>query len=207
MRDEPDRSRHVLASERAFTGPVFGVVTERVLLDGDDDAPVRRDYVDHPGAVAVVALRGDPGAEEVLLIQQYRHPVRARLWEIPAGLLDVDGEDHLDAARRELAEEADLAAGRWDVLVDFFTSPGGSDESVRIYLARDVTEVPDAERHERTDEERDMPTRWVPLDEAVRAVHAGRIHNPSAVVGLLAAQSARHHGWEPLRPTDAPWMR
>lgn len=207
LADEPDRSRRVLASQRVFTGPVFGVVSERVLLDGGDAAPVRRDYVDHPGAVAVVALRGAPGAEELLLIQQYRHPVRARLWEIPAGLLDVDGEDYLDAARRELAEEVDLRAGRWEVLVDYFTSPGGSDESLRIYLARDLTDVPVGARHERTDEERDMPTVWVRLDAAVEAVHAGRIHNPSAVVGVLAADSARRRGWASLRPADAPWMR
>lgn len=204
--DERDRSRPVADSAVAFSGHVFDVVTEHVVL-GDGAEPVRRDYVDHPGAVAVVAMRGEAGEEEVLLIQQYRHPVRALLWEIPAGLLDVDGEDYLVAARRELAEETDLVADRWDVLVDYFTSPGGSDESLRVYLARDLSEVPEAERHERTDEERDMPTAWVRLDEAVAAVHAGRVHNPSAVVGLLAAASARAAGWSVLRPTSAPWMR
>jgi len=160
-----------------------------------------------PEAVAVVALRDGPDGEEVALVDQYRHPVRAVLWEIPAGLLDVAGEDYLTAAQRELAEETDLRAGRWDVLVDYFTTPGGSNESLRVYLARDVSEVPAAERHDRAEEERDMTVRWVPLDEALAAVHAGRVHNPSAVVGLLATASARATGWTALRPATTPWFR
>ncbi|MEE6273188.1 NUDIX hydrolase [Georgenia sp. MJ206] len=208
--DTRDAGREVLSRTALHDGKVFDLVAEEVRLTPDDGAPVLREFLDHPGAVAVVALRertdGADG-DEVLLIEQYRHPVRALLWEVPAGLLDVDGEDYLAAARRELAEETDLRAERWDVLVDFFTTPGGSNESLRIYLARDVSEVPAAERHEREDEERDMPTRWVPLDDAVAAVHAGRIHNPSAAVGILAAASARALGWAPLRPADAHWMR
>jgi len=207
LHDVKDEGREVVDRTRLHEGKVFDLVADRVRLDADDGEPVVREYLDHPGAVAIVALRGEPGAEEVLLIQQYRHPVRAQLWEIPAGLLDVQGEGYVDAAARELHEEADLRAGRWDVLVDYFTSPGGSDESLRVYLARDVTEVHQDDRHEREDEERDMPTRWLPLDEAVAAVHAGRVHNPSAVVGILATASARAQGWVPLRPVDAAWMR
>ncbi|MEE6286046.1 NUDIX hydrolase [Georgenia sp. MJ173] len=205
--DRPDTSREVTSRERIHEGKVFDLVAERVRLSADDAEPVLREYLDHPGAVAIVPLRDGPGGEEIALVDQYRHPARAVLWEIPAGLLDVDGEDYLDAARRELAEETDLLAGRWDVLVDFFTTPGGSSESLRIYLARDLRPVPDAERYQRSEEERDMTVRWVSLDEAVAAVHAGRLHNPSAVVGILAAASARAAGWAPLRPTDAPWIR
>jgi len=207
LEDRRDDGREVVSRHVIHAGKVFDVVGEHVRLDAADPEPVLREYVDHPGAVAVVALREGPQGEEVALVDQYRHPIRAVLWEIPAGLLDVDGEDHLVAAQRELAEETDLQAGRWDVLVDYFTSPGGSDESLRIYLARDVSEVPEAERHDRADEEREMTTRWVPLDEAVAAVHAGRLHNPSAVVGVLAAASARAAGWETLRRADAPWFR
>lgn len=205
--DRKDCSREVVSREQIHAGKVFDFVAERVRLSPDDAEPVVREYLDHPGAVAIVALREGPHGEEVALVDQYRHPIRAVLWEIPAGLLDVDGEDYLDAARRELAEETDLRAERWDVLVDYFTTPGGSNESLRIYLARDITEVPAADRHERAEEERDMTVRWVPLDEAVAAVHAGRLHNPSAVVGILAAASARAAGWAPLRPADAPWLR
>ncbi|KAE8763471.1 NUDIX domain-containing protein [Georgenia thermotolerans] len=207
LADAKDTGREVVAHRTIHAGRVFDLVGDEVRLQPDDEKAVVREYLDHPGAVAVVALREGEAGEEVLLIRQYRHPVRAQLWEVPAGLLDVEGEDYRAAAERELYEEADLRAARWDVLVDYFTSPGGSDESLRVYLARDVTEVDGDERHEREDEERDMATVWVPLDEAVAAVHAGRIHNPSAVVGVLAAASARAQGWAPLRPADAEWMR
>lgn len=204
--DGRDDSREVTERLTLHEGRVFDLVAERVrLVPGEE--PVLREFLHHPGAVAIVALRGEPGAEEVLLLEQYRHPVRARLWEIPAGLLDVAGEHYVDAARRELYEEADLRAEHWDVLADYFTTPGGSSESLRVYLARGLTEVPRAQRHERTEEERDMTARWVSLDEAAAGVHAGRIHNPSAVVGILAAASARAAGWAPLRPADAPWLR
>jgi ADP-ribose pyrophosphatase len=139
------------------------------------------------------------------MLRQYRHPVRAFLWEPPAGLLDVDDEDPLDTARRELAEEGDLRADEWHVLVDFFNSPGGSTESFRCYLARGLHPVPEAERHQRHGEERDMQTAWVPLDTARDLVLAGRLHNPTAVAGVLAACAARDAGWSTLRPADAPW--
>ncbi|QAY62382.1 NUDIX hydrolase [Xylanimonas allomyrinae] len=184
----------------AFAGRIFDVVREDVDLG--DAGTVLREYVDHPGAVAIVALDAD---DNVALVDQYRHPVRSVLWEIPAGLLDVEGEDAQLAAARELAEEADLRAGRWDVLVDFLTSPGGSNEALRVFLARDLTSVPEAERHVRTDEEAAMQVRWVPLDEVVAGVLDGSLHNPSTAVGALAAAAARAGGWDALRPADAPW--
>lgn len=204
--DSTDTSREVVDHRRLHAGRVFDLVADEVRLDPADESPVVREYLDHPGAVAVVALRDGAAGEEVLLLQQYRHPVRAMLWEVPAGLLDVDGEDHLEAAARELFEEADLRADRWDVLVDYFTTPGGSNEALRIYLARDVHEVDAGDRHDRVEEEKDMSVVWVSLDEAVAAVHAGRLHNPSAVVGVLAAASARTMSWTPLRPVSAPWL-
>jgi ADP-ribose pyrophosphatase len=130
--------------------------------------------------------------------------VRQLLWEPPAGLLDEPGEDPLTAARRELFEEAHHHAERWDVLVDAFTSPGMTDEAVRIYLARDVRAA-DGPRYDATDEERDMPVQWVPLDAAVSAVLGGRLHNPMAVMGLLAAAHARDADFTGLRPANAPW--
>ncbi|MCS4484562.1 NUDIX hydrolase [Gleimia sp. 6138-11-ORH1] len=196
----------VLESERVWRGSVFDMDEDVVQLS-ESAPPVRRHYVAHTGAVAVVALRGEPGSEEIALVDQYRHPVQAKLWEIPAGLLDVAGEDPLLAAQRELWEEADLRAAKWDVLVDYFTSPGGSTEELRIYLAREVSEVLESERHVRCDEEQTMTLRWVSLDEAIDAVHEGRIHNPSAVVGILAAASARAGGWVKLRPANCPWFK
>jgi ADP-ribose pyrophosphatase len=127
------------------------------------------------------------------------------LWEIPAGLLDVEGEDFVAGAARELAEEADLMASRWNVLVDFFNSPGSSSEAIRIYLARGLSEVPGHARHVRTDEEAEIELRWISLEEAVAAVLDGRLHNPSAVVGVLAAAAARAENFQGLRPAGAPW--
>ncbi|MBX9245399.1 NUDIX hydrolase [Actinotalea ferrariae] len=187
--------RPVVHAETVLDGMVWDVVRETVDLG--EAGTVRREFVRHPGAVAVIALDDE---DRVLLLRQYRHPVRSELWEPPAGLLDVPGEDLREAAARELAEEADLVAGSWWVLLDYFTTPGGSDEAIRVFLARDLNPVPDDERHEREGEERDMELRWVPLDEAVAAVQAGVIRNPSAVNGLLAAAVARAGGWTGLRP-------
>ena len=141
------------------------------------------------------------------MIRQYRHPVRSYLWEIPAGLLDVDGEALVDTARRELAEEADLAAQEWHTLLDYYTSPGSSDEALRVFLARGLTEIPDADRHERTAEELGMLVERVPLEDAARLVLSGAVHNPSAVAGILAAHASRASGWASLRAADAPWVR
>ncbi|RAX46622.1 ADP-ribose pyrophosphatase [Arthrobacter sp. AQ5-06] len=193
--------RRLLSTEKVYEGRIWDVVSDSFQLSETGES-LTRDYIDHPGAVAVLPMND---AGEVLLIRQYRHPVGMDLWEIPAGLLDVEGEDFVVGAARELAEEADLGAGEWNVLVDFFNSPGSSSEAIRIYLARDLTEVPHHERHERTDEEAEIEFHWIALEDAVAAVLEGRLHNPSAVVGILAAAAAKADGFAGLRPADAPW--
>jgi len=198
--DEPS-PRRLLSSKKVYEGRIWDVVSDSFQLSDEGDTLVR-DYIDHPGAVAVLPMND---AGEALLLRQYRHPVGMDLWEIPAGLLDVEGENFVVGAARELAEEADLVADRWNVLADFFNSPGSSSEAIRIYLARGLSEVPGHERHVRTDEEAEIELHWTPLDEAVQAVLDGHLHNPSAVVGVLAAAAARADNYENLRPADAPW--
>ena len=194
----------VTESTTAWSGRIVDMVEDHVVVvEGQE--PVVRQYTRHPGAVAVVVMRGEEGAEEILLLRQYRHPVNASLWEIPAGLLDIPGEDSLVAAERELAEEADLKAARWDVLVDFFTSPGGSTEPLRVFLARDLETTETS--FEREDEEATMEYAWVSLSDALDWVLAGRLHNPSTVIGILSAHAARGRGWEGLREPGAPWLR
>jgi len=196
LHDEP-ASAHVTASELVYTGKVWDVRRDTFELNGSS---VVREYVDHTGAVAILALDDE---DRVLLIKQYRHPVRSREWEIPAGLLDERGEAPDAAARRELAEEADYEAATWHTLAEFYTSPGGSDEAIRIYLARGVSRL--HESFDRTDEEADIEVRWVSLDECVDAVLGRRVQNPSLVTGVLAAHTARARGWDTLAPADAPW--
>ena len=199
LRDRFQR-RPVLSAVSAFTGRVWDVVSEEVDLG--EGGVVTRDFVDHTGAVAVLALDED---ERVVLVQQYRHPVGAFEWELPAGLLDVDGEPaHLTAAR-ELHEEADLTAGEWHLLLDHFASPGGSNEALRVFLARDLHDVPHDHRYERDGEELGMPVRRVPLDDVVSAALAGDLHNGTLLIAVLAASRLRDRGWAGLRHVDEPW--
>lgn len=196
VRDTDTESR-VLSSTTAFRGRVWDVRSDEVEIA---EAVVRRDYVLHSGAVGVIALDDD---DRVLLIRQYRHPVARSLFEPPAGLLDVAGESPLHTAQRELIEEAGCTADSWHVLVDYLSSPGGSTEFFRTYLARGLTR---GERQPTGEaEERDLPQAWVGLDEARDLVLAGEIQNPAAVMGILAAWTSRADGWRSLRPADTPW--
>ena len=190
-------THETLGRTTRYDGPIFQVYTDDVTMA--DGHTVRRDVVENLGAVGVVAL---DDVDRVVLIRQYRHAVGQRLWELPAGLRDVDGEALVRAAARELAEEADLIAGRYDLLIDLHTSPGFSNETIRLFLARDLSPVPDAERHQRTDEEAELEIAWFDLDEAVAMVFRGEITNAAAVGGLLAAARARDEGWATLRPVD-----
>lgn len=165
-----------------FQGAIFTVVSDRIELP--DGTVVVRDYVRHPGAVGVVPLDEN---RRVLLVRQLRAALGRELWELPAGLVDVPGEAAEATARRELAEETDLQAGRLDHLVDLHTSPGSSDELIRLFLARDLSAVPDGERHARQAEEATMTVSWFDLDEAVDMALRGDITNAAAVAGLLAA--------------------
>jgi ADP-ribose pyrophosphatase len=187
----------VLDSETVFEGPVFSLHRDRVAMPGGGDGV--RDVVRHPGAVAVVALDDE---DRVLLLRQYRHPVAGYLWELPAGLRDADGEPPLETAKRELAEEAELAGGRWSLLATIHSSPGFSDEQVLIYLAEDLTPADRPEGFTVEHEEADLTLERVPLGDAVQQVFDGDIRNASAVAGLLAAAQAR--ATRPrLRPVDA----
>src|SRR5699024_3147331 len=130
----------------------------------------------------IAALDDD---DRILLIQQYRHPIATRDWEVPAGLRDVAGEAPWRTAARELGEEADLQARDWWTLADLAPTPGGSSELIRIYLAR----VP----------------RWVRLDGAVESALAGSVRNAAAQLAILHADHARRRGFTGLRPSDDPW--
>jgi ADP-ribose pyrophosphatase len=185
------------SSETLYTGKIFALRRDHVKMPGGREAV--REVVEHFGAVAIVARDDD---NRIPLVYQYRHPLGRRLWELPAGLLDVAGEPaHLTAAR-ELKEEAGLEADTWRVLVDLDSTPGFSDESVRVYLATGLRTVDRPEAH---DEEADMKVQWYPLAEAAGKVLAGEIVNAIAVAGILAALAVGA-GVAAPRPLDSPWV-
>ncbi|MEB4211061.1 NUDIX hydrolase [Mycobacterium sp. 94-17] len=184
------------SSETLYTGKIFALRSDRVRMPGGK--VVTREIVEHFGAVAVVALDDDGN---IPMVYQYRHAFGRRLRELPAGLLDINGEAaHLTAAR-ELMEEAGLQARDWAVLVDLDSTPGFSDESVRVYLATGLTRVDRPEAH---DEEADMTVEWYPLADAARMVLGGEVVNAIAVAGILAARAVAT-GFARPRPVDSPW--
>lgn len=176
--DTPQTSE-VLSRDTVYEGAVWDVVRESFSYNGE---VLTRDFVDHTGAVAVVALNE---ANEVMMIRQYRHAIRTLNWEIPAGLLDMEGEDPLQCGQRELAEEADLEADDWSFLMTLNTTPGGSNEFIHIYIARGLRALEHS--YVREGEEADMERRFVPLSDAIQSILQGKITNQIAVTALLAA--------------------
>ncbi len=186
-------------SETVHVGGKWKVEVQTVDIAGQR---VKRDIVIHPGAVSVLVLND---RDEVLLIRQYRQALGMYLFETPAGLLDITAENPLEAAQRELAEEAGVKAARWETLVDFYNSPGGSSEAIRIYLGREITELPDGRIVTGEAEEMDLPCVWVPLEQAVDLVLGGDLGNPTTVVGVLAAWAWRMDPHRVLRNANASW--
>lgn len=193
--------RYLQHQETKFQGFIWDVVRDDFSLTPDGPA-MGRDYITHPGAVAVVALNDQ---NQVLLINQYRQPVGMNLWEIPAGMLDVAGEPPLLAAQRELAEETDLTASTWHRLMEYHNSPGCSTEANRVYLARGISQLPESDCQEREGEEAEIVARWFDLDEVVEAILASRIHSPSTIMGVLAAHAASFTGFSTLTDPEEAW--
>ncbi|MEV0848975.1 NUDIX hydrolase [Streptomyces sp. NPDC049954] len=197
-----DTAEHwqVTGGATPFQGAKTSVRTDKVVMP--DGSVAKRDYQVHPGSVAVLALDEE---QRVVVINQYRHPVRRRLWELPAGLLDVPGENPLHAASRELYEEVHLKAGQWRVLIDVYPTPGGSDEALRVFLATELTDA-GSERFAVEDEEADMRHDRIALPELVRGALSGALHNAGLVTGVLALSAVlAADGPQSLRPADAPW--
>jgi 8-oxo-dGDP phosphatase len=196
--EDAAQSWPVESTEDLLRNWLITVRTDKIRLP--DNHYAERTVVTHPGAVAVLAL---DDAQRVLMIRQYRHPVGRQLWEIPAGLRDADGESPLRTAQRELLEETGYTARDWHTLVDYFTSPGFTTERIRIFLARGLEKTGD-DGHEREAEEKFIVADWLPLEEAVRLVLAGKLHNSAAIAGILAGYAACSGGFSGLRPAAAP---
>ncbi len=162
-----------------------GVIAVAVgTFEGPDGSTFERDVVHHPGAVSVVAVDDDG---RVPLVRQYRAAIEEWILELPAGKLDVEGEDPEACARRELAEEVGLAASQWVQLCTFRNSPGFSDERHRVFLARGLSEVP---QDRQGVEEAAMTVEWVSLADAVPLVRDGAVTDAKTVIGLLLARDS-----------------
>ncbi|GAA1099255.1 NUDIX domain-containing protein [Nocardiopsis composta] len=196
--DTPE-SAEVVERAEPFRGAKTAMRVDRFMLPGEDGPElVAREYMVHPGAVVALAL---DERDRVLMVHQYRHAVGARLWELPAGVRDEEGEPPLRTAQRELEEETGHRAEHWFELADFYPSAGFSTERIQVFLARGVTEVPQGQLdYRRVHEEADMAVEWIPLDDALDAVLAGRLRNGATVIGVLAAATARRDGYASLRP-------
>ncbi|MEV8339524.1 NUDIX hydrolase [Leucobacter sp. NPDC077196] len=197
LADERADDVHVGESTVLAHGAVWDMRRDRFAFAGSE---LTREYLDHTGAVSVLALDDE---DRVLLVKQYRHSTGHRLWEIPAGLMDVPGESGLVGAQRELAEEVDLQAEHWHLLLDLFLAPGSSTESMRVFLARGFSPV--THDYVRSEEEAELQPVWVPLDVVVDAVLDGRVQNTVTANAVLAAAAARARGWQTLRDPELPW--
>ncbi|HJF14843.1 MAG TPA: NUDIX hydrolase [Enteractinococcus helveticum] len=197
---DTDRVVAVQHQATVFQGAIWDIQRDTFTMT-DTDQPLTREYITHPGAVAIVAVDDQ---QRIAMINQYRHPVGQDCWEIPAGLLDVEGESHLVTAQRELAEEADLQAADWSVLVDHYPSAGSSAEAIRIFLAQGIEELPTDQHHQREAEEAHLILRWIPFDQALHAVLTGAIRNVNAISGILAAHLVLN-GQHQARPAEAPF--
>ena len=198
LADVPEH-HEVRSTKTDLEGLVWDIRSDEVVYG---DTNLTRQYLSHRGAVAIVALNEE---DDVLLIRQYRHPIRAREWELPAGILDIANEDPVVAARRELLEETGLAAANWELLLDFFPSPGGSNEAIRVFLARNL--AVEASDFLPTAEEVNIELRWVPLDDAVTSILDRKTQNGTLAVAILAAFAAKTRGWTNSTSANTPWDR
>lgn len=185
----------VVSSELLLDSPIIAVRRDGVVMPGGGVA--NREIVEHFGAVAILAFDG----EKIPMVRQYRHCVKQRLWELPAGILDVADEDPLECARRELQEETGLAAQNWSLIVDLVSSPGFCEESIRVFLATNLREI---ERPEPEDEEADMQLEWFTVDEAVNMVLRGEIVNGIAIAAIMTGARLIEQGLNG-RSTDEPF--
>ncbi len=179
------RRLKVLESKVVYKGPVFNVASDRVTEPNGVTA--RRDVVQHPGSVVILAIDNSHAGPLVLLERQYRYAAQDFLWELPAGSLDPH-ENALAGAKRELLEETGYRAKKWRRALYFYPSPGFLSETMSVYLAQDLTA---GEAHPEEDEV--LECRMTPLPQAIDMVLSGKIRDGKTIAGVLwLAESLRH---------------
>ena len=171
----------VVSAKKVFSGPIFTVVSQKV--QEPDGVHVRRDLVQHPGSIVILAVDNSGTESRVLLERQYRHAAGARLWELPAGSLEPD-EDKLAAAKRELMEETGYAARKWEKALYFYVSPGFLTESMQVFLAQGLTKG----KAQPEDDER-IAIRFFSVRQAVEMAVSGKIIDAKTIAGILWLQN------------------
>jgi ADP-ribose pyrophosphatase len=174
---ERDLTEHTLAQKTVYQGRLLQVQEDTVRLP--DGSSSRREYIVHPGAAVMLAM---PDPKTVLLERQYRYPLRAHVYELPAGKIDP-GETPLETAQRELLEETGYRANDWRHLMTTYPVVGYSNERIELFLARDLEHVGGA-----LDEGEFLEVFTLPLIEALAWLRAGRICEAKTVMGLLLAE-------------------
>lgn len=173
----------VLSSREVYRGPVFWITTDQVLEPSGIRA--RRDIVRHTGSVVVMPVDDSHSEPQVLLLRQYRHAAQQYMWELCAGRID-EGENELVAAKRELREETGFSAHRWKRIFRYYASPGFVDETMAVYVARDL-HAGAAE----PEEDEVIEVRFFPLSKAVRMIMTGKILDGKTIAGVLWLNSQK----------------
>ena len=176
-KDQPE-SIPVDTQKVVYSGRIWDVVQDTFQFA---DQTLVRDFVAHPGAVAVVAV---DDTNRILLVNQYRHPVKSTLWELPAGLRDLAGEPPIETAKRELLEETGYMADQLEPLISFFPSPGGLSEEIQVFVGTGLTRA--VSDFIREGEERTMTSAFFPLDQVVDSILSGGIKNGPCALAVLA---------------------
>jgi len=179
---DTDESWPVLSSRDIHRDDWVVAVREDTITRPEGGEPFDRLVVEHPGAAMVLAIDDE---HRVLVLSQYRHPVRERVYQLPAGVLDEPGESPLEVAKRELREEAEYAAASWTPLISYLVSPGFTDQRFHVFLARELSHVGRGD-FELEHEEMDLVTEWVRFTDLLDDVTAGRVEDGGLVTAVLA---------------------
>ncbi|MGB9112108.1 MAG: NUDIX hydrolase [Acidimicrobiales bacterium] len=184
----PDTGFEVTAERELYKASFFSVVADEITAP--DGKSFEREIIHHPGAVAIVAMEGD----DVVMIRQYRAPLRRAILEVPAGKLDVPGEPPEECARRELAEEVGRTAAQWTLLGELDNSPGFTDEHTYCFLAEQLTKV---ERDTQGAEEHFMTVEKMPLSRLWPLVESGELVDAKTIIAMALAERALKHRTSP----------
>ncbi|MBS3787643.1 NUDIX hydrolase [Candidatus Bipolaricaulota bacterium] len=179
--DEENLEEKTLKESLAFSGDLLSLTLNTVRTPSGKRA--KREVVHHPGGVVIIPLITEGQGDEVLLVKQYREPAGQPLWELPAGTLE-EGETQEECARRELIEETNHRPNTLEKKVDFFTSPGYTDEILTLYLATGLEKLGPSEEVESPEDE-NLIVESFSTEELIEMASKGKITDGKTLAGLF----------------------